>query len=33
MKSKLYYAIPVVLAIASCAPRIGSNDYSYSSVR
>lgn len=33
MKSKLYYAIPVILAVAACAPRIGSNDYSYSSVR
>lgn len=33
MNSKLYYAIPVIVALAACAPRIGSNDYSYSSVR
>ena len=33
MKSKLCYVIPAVAAIAACAPRIGSNDYSYSSVR
>lgn len=33
MNKKLLYVIPVVFAIAACAPRIGSNDYSYGSVR
>ncbi|MBP5353248.1 MAG: glycine zipper 2TM domain-containing protein [Alphaproteobacteria bacterium] len=33
MKKNLYYAIPAVLMLAACAPRIGSNDYSYSGVR
>lgn len=29
----LYYVIPLVALMAACAPRIGSNDYSYSGVR
>ena len=33
MKKYLVYAAPVLIALAACAPRIGSNDYSYSSVR
>lgn len=33
MKKTILYAIPVLLAVAACAPRIGSNDYDYSSVR
>ena len=33
MKKNFYYAICAVLALTACAPRIGSNDYSYSGVR
>ncbi len=29
----LFYILPALLILGSCAPRIGSNDYSYSSVR
>ena len=35
MKKHLYYIIPAVVAVmilGACAPRIGSSDYSYSSV-
>ena len=35
MMKKIYYAIPVISALmilGACAPRIGSSDYSYSSV-
>jgi outer membrane lipoprotein SlyB len=32
MKKYLFYAAPVLIALAACAPRIGSSDYSYSSV-
>ena len=32
MKNSLYI-IPALLVLASCAPRIGSSDYDYSSVR
>lgn len=33
MKTNLLYVVPALLAMAACAPRIGSNDYSYGSVR
>lgn len=33
MKKNLFYVIPVLAVITACAPRIGSNDYSYSGVR
>lgn len=33
MKKIILFAIPALLMIAACAPRIGSNDYDYSSVR
>lgn len=33
MTNKLSYVLPVLLALAACAPNIGSNDYSYSGVR
>lgn len=32
MKKKLYYVLPALLSMLACAPQIGSNDYSYSSV-
>ncbi len=32
MTNKLSILLPALLAIAACAPSIGSNDYSYSSV-
>lgn len=33
MNNNLKYIIPAMLVLAACAPRIGSNDYSYSGVR
>lgn len=33
MKKTLLYVVPVMLCLSACAPRIGSNDYDYSSVR
>lgn len=33
MKKTMLFTIPVLLVISACAPRIGSNDYDYSSVR
>ncbi len=33
MRKTLLYTIPAVILLAACAPRIGSNDYSYSGVR
>ena len=33
MKKTILFAVPVMLAVAACAPRIGSNDYDYGSVR
>lgn len=33
MNKNLLYVVPAVVALAACAPRIGSNDYSYSGVR
>lgn len=33
MKKAILFAVPVILAVAACAPRIGSNDYDYGSVR
>ncbi|MBP5215189.1 MAG: glycine zipper 2TM domain-containing protein [Alphaproteobacteria bacterium] len=33
MNKNFLYAVPFVLAVAACAPRIGSNDYSYGAVR
>ena len=33
MKKSIFYIIPSLIVLAACAPRIGSNDYSYSSVR
>ena len=32
MNKNLLYVLPAVVALAACAPRIGANDYSYSSV-
>lgn len=32
MNKNLCYVLPVLFALSACAPRIGSNDYSYSSV-
>ena len=32
MKKYLLYAAPALMILAACAPRIGSSDYSYSSV-
>ena len=33
MNKNLLYVVPAIVALAACAPRIGSNDYSYSGVR
>ena len=33
MNKNLFYALSALVLLAACAPRIGSNDYSYSSVR
>ena len=33
MKKTILFALPALLIMAACAPRIGSNDYDYSSVR
>ena len=33
MNKAFYLMLPLALMIAACAPRIGSNDYSYSGVR
>lgn len=33
MNKNLFYVIPALVILAGCAPRIGSNDYSYSGVR
>ena len=33
MQKNFFYTIPLIIALAACAPRIGSNDYSYSGVR
>ena len=33
MKKSVYLVLPAMLLVAACAPRIGSNDYSYSGVR
>ena len=33
MKKHLLYVLPMMLILGACAPRIGSNDYDYSSVR
>lgn len=33
MKKSVYLVLPAMLLAAACAPRIGSNDYSYSGVR
>lgn len=33
MQKNLFYTIPLLVILAACAPRIGSNDYSYSGVR
>ena len=33
MRKSLLYVVPVMICLGACAPRIGSNDYDYSSVR
>ena len=33
MSKSLLYLVPTIFILAACAPRIGSNDYSYSGVR
>jgi len=33
MKKTILFAVPALFVLAACAPRIGSNDYDYSSVR